>query len=39
LGYVPVGHAQPGTSILIEIRSKIVPAHVVKPPFYKKRKV
>ena len=38
LGYVPVCYAEPGTSILIEIRSKLVPAHLVKPPFYKKRK-
>ena len=38
LGYVPVRYAEPGTSILIEIRSKLVPAHLVKPPFYKKRR-
>jgi len=38
LGYVPVRYAEPGTSVLIEIRSKLVPAHLVKPPFYKKRK-
>ena len=38
LGYVPVSFAEPGTSILIEIRSKNVPAHIVKPPFYRKPK-
>ena len=39
LGYVPPRYAEPGTSILIEIRSKNVLAQIVKPPFYKKRKV
>ena len=38
LGYVPLRYAAPGTSILIEIRSKSVPARIVKAPFYKKRK-
>jgi aminomethyltransferase len=38
LGYVPPRYTEPGTSILIEIRNKNVPAHIVKPPFYKKRK-
>ena len=38
LGYVPVSHAKPGTSLAIEIRGKMVPAIVVKPPFYKKPK-
>jgi aminomethyltransferase len=38
LGYLPVRYGEPGTSILIEIRSKHVLAHIVKPPFYKKRK-
>lgn len=38
LGYVPAPYAEPGSSILIEIRSKSVLATVVKPPFYKKRK-
>lgn len=38
LGYVPIRFAEPGSSILIEIRNKRVPAHIVKPPFYKKRK-
>ena len=39
LGYVPMHYCEPGTSILIEIRIKSVPAHIVKPPFYKKRKI
>ena len=39
LGYVPLRYAEPGTSILIEIRSKNVLAQIVRPPFYKKRKV
>jgi aminomethyltransferase len=38
LGYVPSSHANPGTSLAIEIRGKTVPAIVVKPPFYKKPK-
>ena len=38
LGYVPPRYAEPGTPILIEIRSKNVLAQIVKPPFYKKRK-
>jgi aminomethyltransferase len=38
LGYVPIRFAEPGSAILIEIRNKSVPAHVVKPPFYKKPK-
>jgi aminomethyltransferase len=38
LGYVPVRYAEPGSSILIEIRSKSVLANIVKPPFYRKRK-
>jgi aminomethyltransferase len=36
MGYVPPAAAQPGSSILIEIRGKACPAIVVKPPFYKK---
>jgi len=36
LGYVPLRYAEPGTSILIEIRGKSLPAFIVKPPFYKK---
>jgi aminomethyltransferase len=38
LGYVPARFAEPGTSILIEIRSKSVPAQIVKAPFYKRKK-
>jgi aminomethyltransferase len=38
LGYVPVSHANPGTSLAIDIRGKMVPAIVVKPPFYKRKK-
>jgi aminomethyltransferase len=38
LGYVPTRFAEPGASILIEIRSKSVPANIVKPPFYKRKK-
>src|SRR5262245_15131402 len=38
LGYVPARFAEPGVSILIEIRSKSIPAHVVKPPFYQRKK-
>ena len=36
LGYVAPTVAQPGSSILIDIRGKSCPAVVVKPPFYKK---
>ncbi len=38
LGYVPSSHANPGTALAVEIRGKIVPAVVVKPPFYRKPK-
>ena len=38
LGYVPSTFAKPGTAIAIEIRGKIIPAVIVKPPFYKKTK-
>jgi aminomethyltransferase len=38
LGYVPASSATPGTAISIEIRGKILPAVIVKPPFYKKCK-
>ena len=37
LGYVPSSHSAPGSSLLIEIRGKTVPAVVVKPPFYKRK--
>lgn len=36
MGYVAPGAAQPGSSILIDIRGKACPAVIVKPPFYKK---
>ena len=38
LGYVPIRYAEPGTPVSIEIRGKIVPAQIVKTPFYKKPK-
>jgi len=38
LGYVPPSYATPGTSIAIDIRGKVLPAVVVKPPFYKRPK-
>jgi aminomethyltransferase len=38
LGYVPLGYVEPGTSVLIEIRGKSLPALIVKPPFYRKAK-
>lgn len=36
LGYVPPSLANPGASIVIDIRGKSMQAVVVKPPFYKK---
>ena len=36
LGYVLPRDAEPGTTILIDIRGKAIPAKVVKPPFYKR---
>jgi aminomethyltransferase len=36
MGYVPPAAAQPGAPILINIRGKLCPALVVKPPFYKR---
>ena len=36
LGYVPVAFKEVGSQIYIQIRTKIVPALVVKLPFYKK---
>jgi aminomethyltransferase len=38
LGYVPVAMSKPGARIHIDIRGRLVPAVVVKPPFYKKPK-
>jgi aminomethyltransferase len=37
LGYVPVAQAAPGTAIMIDIRGKAVPAHIVNTPFYKRK--
>ncbi len=36
LGYVPPAFAQPGSSIVVDIRGKAMQAVVVKPPFYKR---
>jgi aminomethyltransferase len=36
LGYIPPSVAAVGSSISIDIRGRIVPAAVVKPPFYKR---
>jgi aminomethyltransferase len=38
LGYVPPRYAEPGTTVLIDIRGRAIPAKIVKPPFYKKPK-
>lgn len=38
LGYVSSSHAASGSSIAIDIRGKVLPATVVKPPFYRKPK-
>jgi aminomethyltransferase len=35
LGYVKTPYSKPGATIYIGIRSKQIPATVVKPPFYK----
>lgn len=35
MGYVPLGHHQPGSRIFIAIRNKQLEARVVKPPFIK----
>ena len=35
MGYVPTEFAKPGTEIFIQIRKNILPAKVVKLPFYK----
>lgn len=37
LGYVPPALAAPGSSVAVDIRGRLVPAVVVKPPFYKRR--
>jgi len=36
LGYVPAGHAQPGTRIVIDCRGKPAQAEVIKGPFYRR---
>ncbi|HEX2056622.1 MAG TPA: glycine cleavage system aminomethyltransferase GcvT [Nitrospiraceae bacterium] len=36
LGYVPPALSAPGTKLSIDIRGKIIPAAVVKAPFYRK---
>jgi aminomethyltransferase len=38
LGYVPLSYATAATSIAVDIRGRVLPAIVVKPPFYKKPK-
>ena len=38
LGYVPAALAKPGTAMTIDIRGKMLPAVIVKPPFYRKSK-
>ncbi len=35
IGYVPTEHSKIGTGIGIDIRGKILPAEIIKPPFYK----
>lgn len=37
LGYVPPSIASVGASLSIDIRGKVVPAVVIKPPFYKRK--
>ncbi|GKS56679.1 aminomethyltransferase [Nitrospira sp.] len=38
MGYVPPGFASPGSSLVIDIRGKAIPAAVVKPPFYRHKR-
>ena len=38
LAYVPVGHAQVGMPIGIQVRSQLVPARIVETPFYKRKR-
>lgn len=35
MAYIDASHAQPGTSLLVEIRNKSLACHVVRFPFYK----
>ncbi|GCE05159.1 glycine cleavage system aminomethyltransferase GcvT [Dictyobacter aurantiacus] len=37
MGYVDAAHAEPGTSIFVEIRGKRIPAQIVALPFYKRK--
>lgn len=39
LAYVPPAYAKDGATFAIDIRGKLVPAIVIKPPFYKKSEV
>ena len=36
LAYLDVGHAEPGTEVVIDARGRAEPAEVVKPPFYRR---
>ncbi|MCA1958966.1 MAG: glycine cleavage system aminomethyltransferase GcvT [Nitrospira sp.] len=36
MGYVSSTHTAPGTPVAIDIRGKVIPAVVVRPPFYRK---
>ncbi|MFH1468716.1 MAG: glycine cleavage system aminomethyltransferase GcvT [Pseudomonadota bacterium] len=36
LGYVPIALAKPGSEVEIDVRGRIAPARVVKPPFFKR---
>lgn len=38
LGYVPTAYSAIGAEMMIDIRGKVLPARVVKPPFYRKPK-
>jgi aminomethyltransferase len=38
LAYLPVEHAKVGTEIGVEVRGRVVPAVVVKTPFYKRER-
>jgi len=36
MGYIQLHYTEPGTEIFISIRKELVPATVIKPPFFKK---
>ncbi|UVT15811.1 MAG: glycine cleavage system aminomethyltransferase GcvT [Nitrospira sp.] len=36
LGFVSSAYMKPGTDVMIDIRGKMVPARIVKPPFYRR---